>query len=480
MRGAGPRAAAADATRKDGRRARRVGEGRRRSARRPDGPGLDDRARSRGPGRRVPGHEPATRFGSSAPPSTTCSPARGAELAETTNGGLRWSLHSGLPRNWTLGGNATCLSDGACVAVGAFGHRTRTAWLDPGARSFHVVATSLPYGFGAEAITCPTATRCVLTGEVRRDVGITYLATSVGTSLKWRPEAQRPDWVVTSIACPSTSRCVGIVEHERVLKFRRFRFVRVVGSTSRARPTAGPAGGLGRSAGRGGPLQRGQLCLGQGLCHLCRRDALRRVSSSASWRRSLRATRGLEARDDDDGAHWSSSPDGGQVRRLDSSRPRLRGRDLRRRRRRALHRRADRLIAPSGGHRAADDHVGRRRVRRPATTASTSIGSRSPSRTTQAPRCSPVPATTARRRSPLATPQGEEPCLRGRQSGLSCEVVAVHRVSARSRASRRLRLPHLRVDLLVDVRRGHDVEPLQGRGSERRAGLRALCASATQ
>jgi hypothetical protein len=158
-----------------------------------------------------------------------CFAGTGRELAETTNGGVTWTLHSGLPRAWSLGGNAICLSDGACVAVGAFGHKNRTVWLAPGARAFEVTAALLPGGFGPDAITCPTSTRCLLTGVVRRDVGITYLATSVGASMQWKPEVQRTGWVVSSIACPTTSRCAGIVEHERVMKFRRFHFVRVTG-----------------------------------------------------------------------------------------------------------------------------------------------------------------------------------------------------------------------------------------------------------
>lgn len=412
-----------------------------------------------------------------------CFAGAGRELAETTNGGLRWSLHSGLPRNWTLGGNATCLSDGACVAVGAFGHRTRTAWLDPGARSFHVVATSLPHGFGAEAITCPTATRCVLTGEVRRDVGITYLATSVGTSLKWRPEAQRPDWVVTSIACPSTSRCVGIVEHERVLKFRRFRFVRVVGvyvarSTDGgtswrfvARPdVSGSYNEVSCASVRvcatsaGTPYGGGPIFLGF-VAPLTARDAVSTLVTT------------------DDGAHWSSRTvaevsngyssiestscfaDGTCV--ADAAEPYIGGRTV--------------SIAPSGTTTVLPtitSAVGGSDVT--CTTGSTCYRIDVAESTTGYSSTLLVSGDDGATWKPVATPQGEEPVLLGGcQSASSCEVVAVHGVSLQSGLLGDYDYLTSRVDLLVTSDGGTTWSRYKAAGANA-VPVSASCASATQ
>ncbi len=143
-----------------------------------------------------------------------CVAGGGASLARTTDGARSWSVRGGLPSRWSLGVNVTCLGDGACVAVGRYGHHLRSAWLGARRRRFSMVErAALPDGFSPRAIACPTSRRCLLAGTLGRSAGALLVAHHLGRSLRWELVASMRHRVLRSIACPSVSVCVGLLDN---------------------------------------------------------------------------------------------------------------------------------------------------------------------------------------------------------------------------------------------------------------------------
>lgn len=133
-------------------------------------------------------------------------------LASTSDGARRWTLRGNLPARWSLGVNVACLADGACLAVGRYGHRVRTAWLGARERAFRLLPAPLPAGFVPEAIACPSASRCLVAGTTRPRTGELLVTHRLGRSVRWALVATTRHRVLRSLACPSATTCFALAD----------------------------------------------------------------------------------------------------------------------------------------------------------------------------------------------------------------------------------------------------------------------------
>lgn len=136
-----------------------------------------------------------------------CDATEDSRLVVTRNAGVTWTQVA-VPKGDVTKG-LSCTSAGCVVTatIGPSGTEAATFWVASGSRTLVRAAV----GFldqGGLALACDPSSRCVLAVSNGVDDDV-YASTDLGSHLTWTKIATDPTTTLDSLACPTSTQCVG-------------------------------------------------------------------------------------------------------------------------------------------------------------------------------------------------------------------------------------------------------------------------------